>query len=139
MKPVAYVLYTFGLSGIVQYIHGQALCTVVGCQNGVCLGPPFLVNPVCLCNPGYTYSILDANICEDFDECKIAYGTICNQGRCVNQPGSFSCQCYPGYVSRFNNTVCDYPRSRQQQQGQQQQSSSPTSLLQYLLFNELAN
>ncbi|XP_071108479.1 fibulin-1-like [Haliotis cracherodii] len=133
---VAFLFATFVFIGVVQYIEAQALCTVASCQNGVCLGPPFVATPVCLCDPGFTYSILDVNICEDFDECKIAYGTICNQGRCVNQPGSYSCQCYPGYVSRFNNTVCDYPPKRQQQQ-QQQPNSLPS--LQFLSLNGLVN
>uniref|UniRef100_A0A3B3UTV0 Fibulin 2 n=1 Tax=Poecilia latipinna TaxID=48699 RepID=A0A3B3UTV0_9TELE len=42
---------------------------------------------------------------EDRDEC-LKYGSsICNQ-RCVNTPGSFRCECYPGYVLQEDASTC---------------------------------
>uniref|UniRef100_A0A3P9NVH8 Fibulin 2 n=1 Tax=Poecilia reticulata TaxID=8081 RepID=A0A3P9NVH8_POERE len=42
---------------------------------------------------------------EDRDEC-LNYGSnICNQ-RCVNTPGSFRCECYPGYVLQEDASTC---------------------------------
>lgn len=38
----------------------------------------------------------------DIDECRYRY---C-QHRCVNVPGSFSCQCEPGFQLAGNNRSC---------------------------------
>uniref|UniRef100_A0A669C277 EGF containing fibulin extracellular matrix protein 2a n=1 Tax=Oreochromis niloticus TaxID=8128 RepID=A0A669C277_ORENI len=42
------------------------------------------------------------NSCVDIDECRYRY---C-QHRCVNVPGSFSCQCEPGFQLAGNNRSC---------------------------------
>lgn len=42
---------------------------------------------------------------EDMDECLIYDGTICHQ-RCVNTPGSFRCECFPGYVLQEDAFTC---------------------------------
>uniref|UniRef100_A0A2K6DVG1 Fibrillin 3 n=1 Tax=Macaca nemestrina TaxID=9545 RepID=A0A2K6DVG1_MACNE len=36
----------------------------------------------------------------DIDECRIS-PDLCGQGACVNTPGSFECECFPGYESGF--------------------------------------
>ncbi|XP_012726848.2 fibulin-2 isoform X2 [Fundulus heteroclitus] len=42
---------------------------------------------------------------EDMDECLIYDGNIC-QHRCINTPGSFRCECYPGYVLQEDTYTC---------------------------------
>ena len=41
----------------------------------------------------------------DIDECKIAKG-ICGAGKCINTPGSFRCQCEPGYRNSMMMEMC---------------------------------
>lgn len=42
---------------------------------------------------------------EDIDECLMYEGNIC-QHRCVNTPGSFRCECFPGYVLQEDAFTC---------------------------------
>ncbi|XP_069579711.1 fibulin-2-like [Brachyistius frenatus] len=42
---------------------------------------------------------------EDMDECQIYEGNICHH-RCVNTPGSFRCECFPGYVLQDDAFTC---------------------------------
>ncbi|XP_020485245.2 fibulin-2-like [Labrus bergylta] len=42
---------------------------------------------------------------EDMDECLIYEGNICHQ-RCINTPGSFRCECFPGYVFQEDAFTC---------------------------------
>ncbi|XP_029974920.1 fibulin-2-like [Salarias fasciatus] len=42
---------------------------------------------------------------EDMDECVIYEGNICHH-RCVNTPGSFRCECFPGYVLLEDAFTC---------------------------------
>ncbi|XP_053705097.1 fibulin-2-like [Synchiropus splendidus] len=42
---------------------------------------------------------------EDVDECSIYEGKICHH-RCVNTPGSFRCECFPGYVMQDDAFTC---------------------------------
>ncbi|XP_044066784.1 fibulin-2-like isoform X1 [Siniperca chuatsi] len=42
---------------------------------------------------------------EDMDECLIYEGNICHH-RCVNTPGSFRCECFPGYVLQEDTVTC---------------------------------
>lgn len=36
----------------------------------------------------------------DIDECRIS-PDLCGQGRCINTPGDFECECFEGYESGF--------------------------------------
>uniref|UniRef100_W5KF76 EGF containing fibulin extracellular matrix protein 2b n=1 Tax=Astyanax mexicanus TaxID=7994 RepID=W5KF76_ASTMX len=51
------------------------------------------------CPVGYE---AQGEVCVDIDECRYRY---C-QHRCVNVPGSFSCQCEPGFQLAGNNRSC---------------------------------
>lgn len=42
---------------------------------------------------------------EDMDECLIYEGNICHH-RCVNTPGSYRCECFPGYVLQEDAFTC---------------------------------
>lgn len=42
---------------------------------------------------------------EDMDECLIYEGNICHH-RCINTPGSFRCECFPGYVMQDDDYTC---------------------------------
>ncbi|XP_040007994.1 fibulin-2-like isoform X2 [Xiphias gladius] len=42
---------------------------------------------------------------EDMDECLIYQGNVCHH-RCVNTPGSFRCECFPGYVLQQDAVTC---------------------------------
>uniref|UniRef100_A0A3B5M429 Fibulin 2 n=1 Tax=Xiphophorus couchianus TaxID=32473 RepID=A0A3B5M429_9TELE len=42
---------------------------------------------------------------EDMNECLIYEGNICHQ-RCINTPGSYRCECYPGYVLQEDAFTC---------------------------------
>ncbi|KAG8002560.1 Fibulin-2 [Nibea albiflora] len=42
---------------------------------------------------------------EDMDECLIYEGNICHH-RCINTPGSFRCECFPGYVMQADGFTC---------------------------------
>ncbi|XP_037629473.1 fibulin-2-like [Sebastes umbrosus] len=42
---------------------------------------------------------------EDIDECLMYEGNICHH-RCVNTPGSYRCECFPGYVLQENAFTC---------------------------------
>ncbi|XP_071401038.1 fibulin-2-like [Centroberyx affinis] len=42
---------------------------------------------------------------EDMDECLVYQGNIC-QHRCINTPGSFRCECFPGYMLQEDGLSC---------------------------------
>ncbi|XP_072224031.1 fibulin-2-like isoform X2 [Leuresthes tenuis] len=42
---------------------------------------------------------------EDMDECLIYEGNICHH-KCINTPGSFRCECFPGYVLQEDAFTC---------------------------------
>ncbi|KAM3618612.1 uncharacterized protein V6R79_022486 [Siganus canaliculatus] len=42
---------------------------------------------------------------QDVDECQISEGNICHH-QCVNTPGSFRCECFPGYVLQEDAVTC---------------------------------
>lgn len=42
---------------------------------------------------------------EDIDECRMYEDKICHH-RCVNTPGSFRCECFPGYILQDDAFTC---------------------------------
>lgn len=42
----------------------------------------------------------------DIDECRISMVDICTPGRCVNEPGTFRCECNEGYKGIMMNQMC---------------------------------
>ena len=44
--------------------------------------------------------------CFDIDECRSSTGELCQNGRCVNTVGSYSCQCQPGYTLSADKRLC---------------------------------
>jgi len=57
-----------------------------------------------------TYNISRDLECEDTNECESDNGG-CEQ-RCVNTPGSFSCQCHPDFFVNVTTDNCDYKQSQ---------------------------
>ena len=42
----------------------------------------------------------------DIDECRISMAQICGNGRCVNTPGGFHCECDEGFEGVMMNQMC---------------------------------
>ncbi|CAK8693060.1 unnamed protein product [Clavelina lepadiformis] len=57
----------------------------------------------CLCPPGYR-RIGTADSCIDVNECEQT--RICTNGECVNQEGTFACECNEGYDYDEENKLC---------------------------------
>ncbi|XP_059552615.1 adhesion G protein-coupled receptor E3 isoform X1 [Myotis daubentonii] len=85
----------------------KANCTCPPCpQNAVCVD-----GTNCTCNSGYTsqsgkkFFTYPLEICQDTDECKPPISVYCGlNAECQNVPGSFYCQCEPGYKLLSGNT-----------------------------------
>ncbi|XP_063703047.1 nidogen [Culicoides brevitarsis] len=63
----------------------------------------------CVCQNGFTYprdsderGVTD---CVDIDECNSGYSTCSENARCINELGSFRCECLPGFDG--NGYQCD--------------------------------
>ncbi|XP_013144200.1 PREDICTED: protein crumbs homolog 2-like [Papilio polytes] len=70
----------------------ESACASSPCHNGTCLALDSGLFS-CQCPAGYT-----GRFCEsDKDEC-LLMPKICNNGVCVNVPGSYQCYCKPGYT-----------------------------------------
>ena len=41
--------------------------------------------------------------CEDVDECR---SSPCTNGRCRNLPGSYMCDCFPGFAESDDHKMC---------------------------------
>lgn len=65
-----------------------------------CLNHPEGTRAVCVCSPGWGGELCD----EDIDEC-LGTPDLCNEGRCVNDPGSYSCSCPPNRSGRNCETL----------------------------------
>ncbi|XP_046569836.1 latent-transforming growth factor beta-binding protein 1-like [Haliotis rubra] len=134
MTPINRVILAAAIVAVsVHYIKAQAVsCAVSGCWNGVCLEPPLVPVATCQCQEGFEKTFQDLNVCVDRDECRIATGTICGPGRCINTPGLFKCECTPPFVPVYNDTWCAPPPPQTNQNTYQ-------NLVRYAALDELVN
>lgn len=47
----------------------------------------------------------DGVTCTDIDECDSRSPAVCSQ-LCINTPGSYQCDCYPGYIMEAGGRNC---------------------------------
>ncbi|KAF3450264.1 hypothetical protein FNV43_RR06344 [Rhamnella rubrinervis] len=64
--------------------------------NSICVDPSIGSGYLCRCLPGYQGNPYHPNGCQDIDECELS--NRCENGKCQNLPGSWSCICPTGYV-----------------------------------------
>ncbi|CAL2252437.1 unnamed protein product [Prunus armeniaca] len=59
---------------------------------------------ICRCKDGYKGNPYLEDSCQDIDECALNK-TICENGKCINKDGNYTCECDSGYHN-LNNTTC---------------------------------
>lgn len=57
----------------------------------------------CTCPPGQARNP-ETNRCDDRDECEDE--GVCENGRCINTPGSYICLCNPGFIQSQDKQFC---------------------------------
>ncbi|XP_071965848.1 uncharacterized protein [Antedon mediterranea] len=74
------------------------------CPTCECKPDPNIIEIVC--GSGYKYHQED-NLCEDINECESDAACNVSTSRCVNEPGTFECECLDGYTKDDNNQCVD--------------------------------
>lgn len=59
----------------------------------------------CICPTGTELNVIN-HVCEDVDECRELGADACFNGRCINNIGSYDCDCPPGSVLDHTGRVC---------------------------------
>lgn len=83
---------------------------VTACPPGSTPNAEFL----CVCSPGFLRS---RDSCFDVDECQAIFSLCANGGTCMNTPGSFTCNCAPGFTGTTCSTDVDECQSSPCQNG----------------------
>ena len=58
---------------------------------------------MCICPDGYE-QVGSTGECRDVDECSEA--DLCNNGRCINEPGGYRCDCHRNYQQSHDGKSC---------------------------------
>ncbi|KAM9792237.1 nidogen-1-like [Neosynchiropus ocellatus] len=74
-----------------------------GCDISAMCHPGDGVQFRCECTTGFHG---DGRYCHDVDECSAHAGVCGSHSVCVNQPGSFSCRCLPGFSMEPHSRAC---------------------------------
>ena len=75
------------------------------CRHGFCHSEDSKQGYVCTCeSPGWKVSTPFKDTCLDVDECAES-DSLCSHGSCVNTPGSYKCECQPGF-ERIQSGEC---------------------------------
>lgn len=59
---------------------------------------------VCICPEGYAQ--IGTDECKDINECAGDNPNICQNGYCINQPGSYKCNCFEGFKPSYDGKQC---------------------------------
>ncbi|XP_072305026.1 fibulin-2-like [Eucyclogobius newberryi] len=62
---------------------------------------------------------------QDMDECLIYEGRICHH-KCVNTPGSFRCECFPGFTLQYDAVTCAIETVEDQNRLKENERAGPT-------------
>ncbi|XP_034043534.1 nidogen-1-like [Thalassophryne amazonica] len=74
-----------------------------GCDHNAVCRPAEGRQFTCQCLTGFTG---DGRICYDVDECSRTPPVCGSNGVCTNQPGTFRCECSPGFLLAGDGKVC---------------------------------
>ncbi|XP_068246007.1 uncharacterized protein [Palaemon carinicauda] len=96
-----------------NFVAGRCLPeTVDPCSQNFCEQKcsVYFGRVICTCFSGYRFSPEHHKrglkpVCLDIDECAVQNGNC--QHTCVNEPGSFRCECHEGYRLREDNSTCE--------------------------------
>ncbi|XP_077865442.1 uncharacterized protein LOC102806860 [Saccoglossus kowalevskii] len=72
---------------------------------------------VCSCYRGYYIDQADGKTCIDINECILATRYICPNAKCVNTPGSYTCECQDGFYRTAYGSCIDRDECQQNNGG----------------------